>query len=278
MSYCVNSGSLIPNPQLQPLSGRLVIPYPLAPLTGLTVVVTRPLPQAALLSERIKSLGGSALMCPAIAIETITTTTTLEHYDCAIFVSANAVEHGLKLLPNNISIAAIGPATAKAIQAAKRDVHILAPAPFTSEALLSLSEMHSVAGKRFAIIRGEGGREILADTLIERGAQVDNISVYRRVPLPPTPQALNQLRETRDSGAPQLLSFTSAEILQQWTTSMMPLDNAIRFDPMIVASSRIAALAREQGLLGECIVAAAASEDALIGAMANWNARARNGQ
>lgn len=253
-----------------------MIPYPLAPLTGLTVVVTRPHPQAMLLSERVKALGGSALICPAITIEAIPTLAQLDVYDWVIFLSVNAVEHGLQCVPETVPMAAIGPATAKAIQSMKRDVQILAPAPFTSEAFLSLPQMHAVTGKRIAIVRGEGGRELLAETLIERGAQVDNITVYRRVPLPPTPQALNQLSELRQQSVPPLLTFTSAEIMQHWITFMMPLDNAIRFDPLVVASSRIADLARTHGLQGECLTATAASEDALIGAMANWNARARS--
>ena len=51
---------------------------------------------------------------------------------------------------------------------------------FDSEALLALPEMRDLAGKRVVIFRGDGGRELLGDTLIARGAIVEYAECYRR--------------------------------------------------------------------------------------------------
>ncbi len=110
----------------------------------------------------------------------------LDTYDLAIFISPNAVAFALPVIlahspwPSRLQPAAVGQGTVKAL-AAHGLTGCLAPRQrFDSEALLALPELASVAGKRIAIFRGEGGRELLADTLISRGACVDCVACYRR--------------------------------------------------------------------------------------------------
>jgi uroporphyrinogen-III synthase len=256
-----------------------VIPYPIAPLTGLSILVTRPAAQSISLCARINALGGVAIAFPTIDIESLNAQAPTQSFDCVIFVSANAVEHGLQYVANTAAIAAIGPATAKALVDAKRSVDYLAPSPYNSEALLGLPEFNDVAGKRILIVRGEGGRETLHDTLVERGAEVQYINVYRRVRAQPTSQAtsqaLAQIDELGREGQVQLVTLTSVDVLDHWIALLGPRATHFMHAAFIAPSARIEVAARAYGLQGEYIPASSANDDALIGAMANWHARSR---
>jgi uroporphyrinogen-III synthase len=135
--------------------------------------------------------------------------------------------------------------------------------------------MENVSGQRILIVRGEGGRETLKDTLIARGAQVDYLNVYRRVctQLPP----VQQLKALLEQAEQIIVTLTSVDILEHWRTLLA--DQAAYFVqlPYVASSSRIAIAAKGQGMRGDCIVAPAAGNDALLGAIINWHARARTG-
>jgi uroporphyrinogen-III synthase len=154
-------------------------------LTGVGVLVTRPAHQSLRLVSAIKKQGGEAVSFPAIEILPRNAAAIIEDAyrlstpDIAIFVSSNAVVHGLQHA-EDARIAAVGPATAEAVVAAGRSVDILPSDGFDSEHLLAMAELFDVEGKRVRIIRGQDGRELLADTLRTRGAEVDYLSVYER--------------------------------------------------------------------------------------------------
>lgn len=157
-----------------------------APLRGAGVLVTRPERQAGGLVDTIEAHGGVAIRFPVIEAQpvaqadVVATAETLQIPDIAILVSANAVRYGLRFA-GDASIAVVGPATAGAVQASGREVDIRSPGGFNSEQLLTTPELQDVAGKVVRIIRGNGGRELLASTLRERGASVEYLEVYRRV-------------------------------------------------------------------------------------------------
>jgi len=155
------------------------------PLQGVGVLVTRPRTQAIELVDAIEARGGSAYCFPVIDIVPLdeldvrASAAPLKAPDIVIFVSRNAVEYGIRYTAGG-KIAAIGPATARAIRAAGRVVDISSAAGYDSEHLLAEDALRQVSGKRIRIIRGSRGRELLADTLRERGALVDYLSVYER--------------------------------------------------------------------------------------------------
>lgn len=155
------------------------------PLGGAGVLVTRPQRQADGLAEAIESRGGVAIRFPVIEArplpqaDVIAVAETLKIPDIAILVSVNAVRFGLRYA-GDAAIAVVGPATAQSVEKSGRQVDIRSPGGFNSEQLLATPELQDVAGKTVRIIRGNGGRELLASALRERGAIVEYLEVYRR--------------------------------------------------------------------------------------------------
>ncbi len=165
-------------------------------LAGAGVLLTRPRHQAGELAAAIAAAGGRVIDFPVMdivgrdrrAVEA--DLDSVGESDIVIFVSANAVRHGLSAARGGARLAAIGAATAAALEAAGRRVDILPVAGFDSEALLAEPALVAVGGRRILIVRGNGGRELLGDTLRQRGARVDYLAVYERRPHCPDDAAL----------------------------------------------------------------------------------------
>jgi len=155
------------------------------PLQGVGVLVTRPRTQATELVEAIEAAGGAAYCFPVLEIapfdelDVRNSVARLGKPDIVVFVSRNAVEHGIRFA-DDAEIAVIGPATARAVEAAGRVVDIQPAGGFDSEHLLAEPRLHNVEGQRVRIIRGNDGRELLAEELKARGAIVEYLSVYER--------------------------------------------------------------------------------------------------
>jgi uroporphyrinogen-III synthase len=261
-----------------------VIPKIVPPLTGLTVLVTRPAAQCAPLCEEIERQGGSAIAFPAVEIEPVAvqTTVTTGDYDLVVFVSVNAFEHGARQVTKSTRtrIAAIGRATAAALAAAELAADIVPEAGFTSEALLAHPQLQLTGGGRVLIVRGEGGRELLRDTFMEHGMSVETREVYRRV-RPHVDAAKVAEVEARWSDEDQtidVVTATSIETLQNLQALLTERGRQLLSGTaLLVPSRRIVAAAVGAGLRGEAIVAAGADDASMIGALAQWRMRARAG-
>jgi uroporphyrinogen-III synthase len=163
-------------------------------LDNRAIAITRPLGQANKLVQLIEDEGGKALLFPLIAIAPLDDysdferqLTELEKYDWAIFISSNAVENAMPRLlktfdgiPKHLQFAAIGPVTAHELAKYGVTDTLIPKNRFDSEALLALPEMQIMANKNIVIFRGVGGREVLAETLRQRGAHVDFAECYQR--------------------------------------------------------------------------------------------------
>ena len=159
-------------------------------LKGLGILVTRPAHQAAGLCDLIEAQGGRAEKFPALEIlpprdPASARTSLLEARGVLIFVSPNAVNFGLRLLqgsslPEQALLAAVGKGTALALREAGYPVDLIPAERFDSEGLLALPELQQLAGRQVVIVRGDGGRALLGDTLQQRGAELVYAEVYRR--------------------------------------------------------------------------------------------------
>jgi len=157
-------------------------------------MVTRPAHQAAQLIDLLERAGATIYCQPLIEIIAINEPTTaigqakaLPQTDIAIFISQNAVTHGMHLiqqhggLPASVKLATVGLGSATLLeQLAQRAVDIIPLHEYNSEGLLAHPELLNVANKTITIFRGIGGRNILADTLRKRGAKVEYAEVYQR--------------------------------------------------------------------------------------------------
>jgi uroporphyrinogen-III synthase len=257
-----------------------MIPKVLPPLTDLTVLVTRPAVQGRSLCAQIEQCGGTAIAFPAIEIEPVAAEPPAnpDGYDLVLFLSVHAVMHGAHLvsLEPPTRVGAIGKATEAALTERGHTVHLVPESGFTSESLLAHPELSSSPVQRVLLVRGEGGRTLLRDFFVERGATVDTLEVYRRV-RPALDEALREQVEARwaEDGI-DVVTATSVETL----TNLIELlsergRNFLRSTPLLVPSGRIADAARSAGLQGEIILARGPDDSSMVGALANWHTRAR---
>ena len=230
-------------------------------LQGLNVLVTRPVLQQQSLGEAIKSLGGKAIHFPLIDIVQLAKTEDIKYlenkvraiddYQILIFVSANAAQFSKEWftncavkIPEIIKVIAIGPTTARAVSDLFGCTVIHSDVGVTSEDLLSLPELEEIAGKKIGILRGKGGRELLAAELRERGAVVDYFEVYRRKIHAYGPRELIDIVNRKQVNA---FTITSGEALVQ--LSELAVDNkaTLSLIPLVVPSARLADQAEKLG-------------------------------
>lgn len=188
-------------------------------LAGRHILVTRPAGQAGALAEAISARGGVSVRFPLLAIAPLADSTPvlsvadrLEDYDFAVFVSANAIEQALALIlprrpwPTGLRVAAMGKSSERALARFGLSDVIAPTERFDSEGLLALPPFQSVSGKRVLVFRGDAGRELLGDTLQQRGATVEYVACYRRSCPEVDPAPLMALWRTRQLDAVTLSS------------------------------------------------------------------------
>jgi uroporphyrinogen-III synthase len=255
-----------------------LIPLPVVPLKGITVLVTRPADQTDSLCGRIEALGGTAIRFPAIAIEPVAAMPSSQQYDWVIFISANAVRYGLKYVSRGARtrIAAIGKATAAVLVANNVPIDVVPSQASTSESLLAHPELANIATQSVLIVKGLGGRELLQDALSQRAAQIATLDVYRRVLPPLDPTASEQLEQLWVDAPIDVVTITSVETLDNLFALITEKCRALLASTAFVTvSERIAAAARVRELKGPCLLSRNADDDSIVGAIAAWHARAR---
>jgi uroporphyrinogen-III synthase len=249
-------------------------------LQGVGVLVTRPEQQAMPLCRLLEIQGASTLRLPAVEIkpfgnrrETAAKLGALAEFDVIIFTSANAVRFGASLLDQKreLTLAALGPATARALNQAGYRVAVQPVGNFDSESLLRHPRLEHPAGRRILIIKGSNGRPFLEQELAHRGAHVVTADVYQRVPATPSHAVLAQLLESFTAGAVQVITATSLEIAGNLLSMATPaLRDEFERTHWLVPGERIAAGLREQGLLSPLVQAESAEDHDLVEALVRW--------
>jgi uroporphyrinogen-III synthase len=243
-------------------------------LAGRGVVITRPLEQSQGLASLVEAAGGRALLYPAIGIEApvdpapaLRIIDALESFDLAIFVSPTAARRAFAMMrpgrswPASVATAAVGRGSARELE--RHGVHgTLAPeCGSDSESLLALPELGAgMSGKRVVIFRGEGGRELLADTLAARGARIEYAECYRRV-RPKTDVA--PLLSAWEKGRVHAVTLSSATGLANLFAMLGESGGErLRETPLFAAHARVADAARRQSV--RTVVLAGTSDEQMV--------------
>ncbi|MDV6316549.1 uroporphyrinogen-III synthase [Idiomarina sp. HP20-50] len=176
------------------------------PTTPKAVLLLRPGSAPDAFTRQLKQAGREYFVHSFIEIEPLTVNKEQlrrlkqQHWDGIVIVSRNAAHYAAKAgftgIPSRYY--AVGPGTAS-FAARHLNTPVSCPAfMHQSEGLLELSELQKLHDQNWLIIRGEGGRELLADALRARGASVDYWEVYRR----------------------KQLTMNNPELIQQWIKSV----------------------------------------------------------
>lgn len=193
------------------------------------LIVTRPAAQAAPWVAALRAAGVDAVALPLIDIAPVDDPAPLRQawselasYALVMFVSANAVEHFFAARPAGAAwppgtlAGSPGPGTSAALRAAGVGDALVEPAPdapaFDSEALWARLQARDWTGRRALIVRGEDGRDWLAQVLRVRGAAVDFVAAYRRcAPVPDADgRALLAVAQAQPAGHAWLFSSSEA--------------------------------------------------------------------
>lgn len=241
-------------------------------LSGKPILVTRPAHQADTLCRLIAYYGGNPVRFPTLQIDGLKIAPaylgTLDRYHIAIFTSANAVEFAVPAIerqrpwPRQWRVAAIGTATAAKLEEYRHPADIIPDSDFNSEALLAHPALHDVSHLHILIVRGEGGRELLAEHLRKRGADVEYLEVYRRSKPKADPQ---EVIDSLKSGQLAFITANSAEALQNLVDLLDPRWHPLLLNiPLVVASQKTIELASTLGFRAHVFLSANAKDQSII--------------
>lgn len=247
-----------------------------SPLAGRGIVVTRPALQAAPLAEMIRSAGGQPILFPVLEIldtadlaPLIDAVDRLDSFELAIFISPNAVLRAMNQIvarrtwPAGLRAAVVGKGSVKELKRFGITGVLVPTRSFDSEGLLALPELQQIDGWRVVIFRGDGGRELLGDTLAGRGASVEYVECYRRAR--PRADASPLLRAWARNEV-DAVTVTSSEGLRNLFEMLGKLGQSwLRRTPLLVPHPRIALAARELGCRN--VVETAPGDEGLMAAL-----------
>ena len=241
-----------------------------------TVVLTRPQADSERLSEALQNEGFQTRVMPIITIEAIPTAEqapapSLSDDALCIFISANAVRFGLPQLgsalarDSDLTVIAVGNKTRDTLAA--EGIQAQVPVRADSEGLLAMPALSAPDSRDVVIVKGEGGRELLASELTGRGARVIEWACYRRC----WPEV--DVSGLIEISAGLIFQASSGEMVSRLSELLAGGGQADLFQSsIIVPSDRVARLATEIGW-GQVIRAEDASDDAFIRALKQHTAR-----
>lgn len=199
------------------------------PLAGRTIAVTRPREQAEGLATALEARGASVVSVPLIRIVPPTDRSALERaarevsrFDWVVFTSANGVLAFWRALRDTgrgdpslegVRLAAIGPATAAAIESVGARSELVAEEHLAEGMLESLRSRVEVRGRRILLPQAEGARDVLAASLVEAGAEVEQVVAYRSVS---DAAGAAEMKRLLAEDALDMVTFTSSSTVQSF--------------------------------------------------------------
>ncbi len=253
-------------------------------LAGRRVLVTRARHQAEELAEKLRAEGGEPILFPVIAIAPLDDYTRLDqaiaslrNYDWVAFTSVNGVRAFWERLElagttevvttaealGSTSVAAIGPATARALEGnGVRAAYV--PSEHISDRIPD--GLGDVDGRRILLPRAEGAREALAHELRRRGALVDELPVYRTLPVRPGPEAWEEFHRGVDA-----ITFASASTVRAFAELIghqLPSTPSVDTRPVVACIGPITAQAAHDAGFPVDVMAREYTLDGLVAALA----------
>ncbi|MFK4447156.1 uroporphyrinogen III methyltransferase/synthase [Caballeronia udeis] len=268
------------------------------------VVVTRPSGQSAALLALLQGAGFESIEFPLIDIGPVADVAPLRAalgelyapaelgFALVVFVSPNAIDHAFTALssawPSHVAIGVVGPGSVAALArqgVAPPAYTIVSPAAgatvtetptdprYDSEALYAAIETHFGPGglkdKRVLIVRGDGGREWLADALSAAGAKVEKVAAYRRIVPEPSMRDWERIHALL-AGAPHAWLLTSSEgvrNLEELAREHLTVDETLTLKhvPLVSPHPRIAEAARQAGF--DRITVSGAGDERIVQAL-----------
>lgn len=243
------------------------------------VLCTRPVEQNNKWAQKVARLGCTVVEAPLLELTAVTSTDginaikrsimALDDYYGIIFVSQNAINYAFEWieqywpqLPYGIEWLAIGKKTGDLLQQRLGNLSQVQCATdlMTSEDLLSLDVLHDIAGKKFLICRGLGGRPTLADELSVRGASVDLCELYERQ----CPRDVSEIYASLAFDSHDILPIFSGETLGNFfalaKSLSLPQWHTVQ---LITPSQRVSDIAKTYGFK-HIITAPNASEENIL--------------
>lgn len=189
------------------------------------ILVTRPAGQAEELVHLLEERGISALSVPTVAIDAASAAGDLDAMlaglagaDWLVLTSANGAEalaarlaaNGHEI-PEATRVAAVGPATAESLaRAGIRVDHV--PSEYLTVAIAE--GLGELTGRRVVLARADAATPALRDTLVARGARVEEVVAYRTIEGPGTSRDLIQSALQGDLDG---IAFTSGSTVRGLT-------------------------------------------------------------
>jgi uroporphyrinogen III methyltransferase/synthase len=269
------------------------------PLRGKTVLVTRARAQSAEITTQLEALGANVIHCPTIEVAPPASWAALDasiqrlaEYDWLVFTSANGVEFFSKRLRDKASggiatlttpiICAIGPATARALEAAGA-VTTVVPSDSRAEGALTaiidyVGGAQRVRGLSFLIPRARVARDVLPDGLRTLGARVDAVETYQTIRPNVEPDTILRLFNENTIDA---ITFTSSSTVSNFS-AIVGLDDlsGLLANTIAVCIGPVTAETAESHRIEKIVHPSVYNTDALVDSIVNaigrsWEVLAR---
>lgn len=236
-------------------------------LAGKNILITRPKEQGESLSAGLQAQGATCFVIPTIEIKPISSVISLEELsqqDKFIYISRNAVLYGPQLSQFKKPIYAIGQVTAQSLKD-KGMVQAIIPRGFSSESLLEQADLRDVRNQNVLIVCGMGGRRLLEETLMQRGANCTRLEVYQRL----YPQKNTQdLQEILARVVLDFVVVTSEQALEN-LVKMACDAGLVKNQQLIVIGPRLARSAKALGFNKPAMIVALADSASIMEVISN---------
>ncbi|WP_404415657.1 uroporphyrinogen-III synthase [Marinospirillum sp.] len=220
---------------------------------GLKVLTTRPENLASPLVEPLIQAGAEVENIPLLDIEPLElppqqrqALIDLDHYQKVVVISPTAADQLLQRLddywpqwPVGVDWFSVGAGTARKLEDQGLSVNYPARGD-KSEDLLQLPELQELSGQKLLLVKGQGGRKLLHDTLVSRGASIQTLELYSRI----KPRLSQKQIQGLKSQAWQVIVISSGEALQQYIEFT---DGSNHHLHLLLPSERLVTQAREAG-------------------------------